>query len=158
MGGKMDYRRRRLSTQASFDPQTLKPEPCSADKMMAFVSEHGPWKEQGTVRRNHQGIMRLVTADFRDALGQWFLHLDWEEPRLELRPSRPCLMSEMPASRVELTQDDVTRWWCFLRQACSDSDKNTANNLSAYQKVTGGTRSLSVQSAEDLSAIFLAND
>ena len=111
----MDYHRRRLNAQPSFDPQMLELQACSEEKMREFIAAHGPWRLRGTLRRNTDGIMRLTSADFLDAQAQWMLHLNWETLSLELRPGMPKLMSEMPASRVALTLEAANRWWCFLQ-------------------------------------------
>lgn len=78
------------------------------DQLEAFILSHKSWhRTTCSQRRNAKGELSIYRADYSEETNSWYLTLDYEENRAELRPLHLNQIADMQVSVIPLTKNDL---------------------------------------------------
>lgn len=142
------YMPRKTNPTPALTEYELKAPLTTKNQLEAFILSHKSWhRTTCSQRRNAKGELSIYRADYSEETSCWYLTLDYEENRAELRPLHLEQIADMQVSVIPLVKNDLDILAELL--APTHPSETSADRLNRFRELTdaANTRAIRQRSA-----------
>ena len=134
------YVPRKTNAAPAMTEYELKAPLTTKNQLEAFILSHKSWhRTTCSQRRNSKGELSIYRADYSEETGSWYLTLDYEDNRAELRPLHLTQIADMESSVIPMTRDELRALAMVL--VPTHPAETSADRLNRFRKLTDAANS-----------------